>query len=243
MKFVVFGGSGRIGSQVVDILRAHGHDVVSASPPQVDALKNLGVDEVLEGADVAVDVTNAMIFDEDEIVRFFTTTTENMLAAEERAGVSRHVVLSIVGVDRMNATSYLAGKVAQENAVRGGNVPYTIVRATQFQEFLPAIADMGDVEGEVRVPPIALQPIAAADVARFIAEVALEPAPEVVEIAGPERAPMAAFVRDALARMGDERTVVEDPEARYSGVHLPEDGLVPVGEYRTGDIRHGLPTK
>lgn len=241
MKFVVFGGTGRIGSQVVDLLRADGHDVVSASPPQVDAVNNLGVDEALAGADVAVDVTNAMIFEEDEIVRFFTTSTQNMLAAEERAGVSRHVVLSIVGVDRMNATSYLAGKVAQEDAVRSGNVPYTIVRATQFQEFLPAIADMGDVDGEVRLPPIALQPIAAADVARFVAEVAAGSAPEVVEVAGPERAPMAAFVRDALSRMGDERRVVEDERARYSGVELPEDGLVPVGEYRTGDIRHGLP--
>lgn len=242
MKFVVFGGSGRIGSQVVDILRADGHEVVSASPPQVDALNNVGVDDILEGADVAVDVTNAMIFEEDEIVRFFKTGTENMLAAEERAGVSRHVVLSIVGVDRMRATSYLAGKVAQEQAVRNGNVPYTIVRATQFQEFLPAIADMGDVDGQVRVPPISLQPIAAADVARFIAEVAVGPAPEVVEVAGPERAPMAEFVRDALGRMGDKRTVVEDEDARYSGVELPADGLVPVGEYRTGEIRHGLPS-
>lgn len=241
MKFVVFGGTGRIGSQVVDLLRADGHDVVSASPPQVDALNNHGIDEVLAGADVAVDVTNAMIFEEDEIVRFFTTATQNMLAAEERAGVSRHVVLSIVGVDRMQATSYLAGKVAQEDAVRNGKVPYTIVRATQFQEFLPAIADMGDVDGEVRVPAIALQPIAAADVARFVAEAAARPAPEVVEVAGPERAPMAAFVRDALSRMGDQRKVVEDERARYSGVALPEDGLVPVGEYRTGDIRHGLP--
>lgn len=240
MKVVVFGGSGRIGAQVVDILKAGGHEVVNASPPQVDAVGDVGLDHVLEGADVAVDVTNAMIFEEGEIVRFFRTATMHMLAAEQRAGVARHVVLSIVGVDRMDAISYLAGKVAQERAVRGGEVPFTIVRATQFQEFLPAIADMGDVDGQVRVPPIALQPIAAADVARFLAEVAVAPAPEVVEIAGPERAPMSEFIEAALRRMGDDREVIEDPAARYSGVDLPEDGLVPVGEHRIGEVRYGL---
>jgi uncharacterized protein YbjT (DUF2867 family) len=241
MKIVVFGGTGRIGSQVVGMLRDDGHDVVVADIPEVNAVTGAGVADALAGADVAVDVTNAMIFDEEEIVAFFTTTSRNILEREVMAGVGRHVVLSIVGVDRMNATSYLAGKVAQERTVAQSGVPYTIVRATQFQEFLPAIADMSTVDGVVRVPPILLQPTAAADVARTVADVAVhDPGTTVVEVAGPERARMADFVNAALRRAGDTREVVEDPDALYSGVVLPEDGLVPVGDARTGAISYGL---
>ncbi|WP_285363250.1 SDR family oxidoreductase [Microbacterium sp. LMC-P-041] len=241
MKIVVFGGTGRIGSQVVDLLREEGHEVVVAAVPEVDALKGTGIAAALAGADVAVDVTNAMIFDEEEIVSFFTTTSRNILQGEIMAGVGRHVVLSIVGVDRMNATSYLAGKVAQERTVAEGGVPYTIVRATQFQEFLPGIADMSTVDGVVRVPPILLQPTAAIDVARTVADVAVhDPGTTVVEVAGPERARMSEFIEEALRRADDERTVVEDPEALYSGVFLPEDGLVPVGDARIGEISFNL---
>jgi uncharacterized protein YbjT (DUF2867 family) len=236
-KAVVFGGTGRIGSQVIEFLRAAGVEAVAAAPENgVDVVTGEGMDAALVGADVAVDAINAMIFD-DSAVDFFRGATQNMLDAERRGGVSRHVALSIVGTERITATGYMAGKRAQEEAIRAGDVPYSIVRATQFLEFLPAIADGSEVDGRVVVPPVWLQPVAAREVARVLADVALDPrSPRIVEVAGPERATMAQFLRAARVD-GDHRRIVEQQDARYVGCPVAVDDLVPIAP-----VRHGIIT-
>ncbi|OLT48099.1 SDR family oxidoreductase [Cellulosimicrobium sp. CUA-896] len=237
MRIVVVGGTGLVGSQVVARLQEQGHETVVAAPSTgVDTLSGEGVDAALAGADVVVDVSNSPSFADEDVMTFFTTSTRTLLDAEARARVRHHVILSIVGVDRTDA-GYMRAKVAQEELVRGSGRGWTVVRATQFFEFAQAIADGSTVDGVVRIPTVAFQPIASADVARAVADAAVgEPRDAVVEIAGPERVRFDGFVRDALAARGDTRQVVGDPDATYFGARLAEDSIVPQGESATGRV-------
>jgi uncharacterized protein YbjT (DUF2867 family) len=230
MKIVVLGGTGRIGARVVALLAERGHEAVAASRSTgVDAVAGTGLDAAFAGADVVVDATESSAWDEQGVIAFFTTATGNVLAAEERAGVGHHVALSIVGIDRdPQARGYLAGKVVQERLISESGVPWTIVRATQFFEFLPQIADASTVDGEVRVGAALLQPVAADAVARALAHAAEARAGGAVDVAGPERAPLGEFLRRDLAARGDARTVVVDPAAGYFGRVVAETSLVPV---------------
>lgn len=238
MKIVVFGGTGLIGKQVVERLSSQGHEAIAASPSTgVDSVTGQGLDEAMAGADVVVDLTNTADFDEKVVARFFSASSRNLLAAEKKAGVGHHVALSVVGTDRIGAVGYFAGKTAQENAIREGGVPYTILRATQFFEFLPAIAEAGTRDGSVYVTSHLMQPMAAADVARIVAETAVSAAINgVLEMAGPERAGINEFVSRVLAAHNDPRPVVIDTEAGYFGMPIEETSIVPLGETRVGDI-------
>jgi uncharacterized protein YbjT (DUF2867 family) len=227
MKIVVIGGSGLIGKKLIPLLRERGHEAVSASPSSgVNTITGKGLEEALAGADVVVDVTNAPSWEDKAVLEFFETSTRNILAAETAAGVTHHIALSVVGADRIPDSGYMRAKVAQEKLIKGGEVPYTILRATQFFEFLGAIAGSGT--GTVRVPDAPMQPMAADDVAAALADVAVgPPAKGVLEVAGPESLSMAAFVSKALASSGDTRSVVADPQARYYGAALDDLGLTP----------------
>ncbi len=237
MKIVVIGGTGLIGKQVVEILSSQGHEAKAASPSTgVNSVTGQGLDEAMVGADVVVDLTNTADFDEKVVVPFFSTSSSNLLAAGKRAGVQHHVALSVVGTDRIDV-GYFAGKAAQEKAVREGGVPYTILRATQFFEFIPAIADAGMRDGSIHVTSHLMQPMAAADVARIVAETAVSPAIDgILEMAGPERAGINEFVGRVLAAREDSRPVVVDTHAGYFGIPIEETSIVPVGESRIGDI-------
>ncbi|AVT38538.1 SDR family oxidoreductase [Plantactinospora sp. BB1] len=239
MKIVVIGGSGLIGSKVVELLAAAGHQAVAASPRTgVNAVTGEGLAEALDGADVVVDVSNSPSFDPAAAREFFETSTRNLLAAEAAAGVGHHVALSVVGADRMPNVGYMGAKVAQEALVAAGPVPYSIVRATQFFEFLDAIADTGTDGDTVRLGPVLFQPIAADDVAATVADVALgAPVGGIVEVAGPERSRLDEVIRSVLRAQQDPRQVVTDPAAGYYGAEVAEDALVPLGEARTGRIR------
>lgn len=231
MKIVVIGGSGRVGQNVVKRLTAQGHDPVPASPSTgVDTITGDGLPEVMAGADVVVDVSNAPVWDDDAVKAFFTTSTRNVMAAERDAGVGHHVAVTIVGADRLPDSGYLRAKVAQEAEVEAGGVPFTILRATQFFEFLPAIAEAG-AEGErVRLPTGLMQLVAADDVAATVAELATAPPVNgVVELGGPEKLGVDAWARRLFEASGDERVVIGDPEARYFGTELRG------GELTTGD--------
>lgn len=238
MKIVVIGGSGLIGSKVVSRLRAAAHEVVAASPSTgVNALTGEGLSEALAGAQVVVDLTNSPSFEPQAVLDFFRTSGRNLAAAERAAGVGHHVALSIVGTERTPDNGYFRAKVAQEETIKGTGVPYTIVRATQFMEFLGAIADASLSDGVVRLPTGQFQPIAAEDVAAFVAEAALAaPRNGTFDVAGPERASFDAFVGRYLAATGDRRPVVADPAARYFGWTVEELSLVPLGEARLGRI-------
>jgi len=229
MKIVVLGGTGRIGARVVALQAERGHEAVAASRSTgVDAVAGTGLDAAFAGADVVVDATESSAWDEAGVIEFFTTATGNVLAAEERAGVGHHVALSIVGIDRNpEARGYLAGKVVQERLIGESAVPSTIVRATQFFEFLPQIADASTVDGEVRIGTALMQPVAAEAVARALADAAEAQTAGAVEIAGPERAPLAEFLRRDLSDRGDARAVVVDPAAGYFGRVVGETSLVP----------------
>jgi uncharacterized protein YbjT (DUF2867 family) len=231
MKIVVIGGSGLIGKKLIPLLRERGHEAVSASPSSgVNTLTGEGLAEALKGTQVVVDVSNSPSFEDKAVLEFFETSTRNILAAEAAAGVGHHVALSIVGADRLPDSGYMRAKVAQERLIKGGKVPYTIVRATQFFEFLGAIAGPGAEGGTVRLPEAPMQPLAADDVAAALAEIAVgPPANATLELAGPEAQSIAAFVRRALAAGGDTRTVVADPQARYFGAALDARGLTPDG--------------
>ena len=231
MKIVVIGGSGLIGKKLIPLLRGRGHEAVSASLSSgVNTLTGAGLGQALAGADVVVDVTNAPSWEDRAVLEFFETSTRNILAAEAAAGVGHHVALSVVGADRIPDSGYMRAKVAQERLIQGGKVPYTIVRATQFFEFLGGIAGSGTDGGAVRVPDAPMQPVAADDVAAALADVAVgPPANATLELAGPEAQSMAAFVRQALAASGDTRAVVVDPQARYFGAALDARGLTPDG--------------
>ena len=237
MKIVVIGGTGLIGSKTVAILRQRGHEVVAASPQSgVNTITGEGLEEVLAGAQVVIDLANSPSFEDKAVLDFFETSEGNLLPAELSAGVGHHVALSIVAIDRTD-NGYFRAKVAQEKLIEASGVPYTIVRSTQFMEFLRGIADLSMDGGKVRLPPVLFQPIAADDVAGLVAEAALAaPRNGVVEIAGLERAPFNEIVARYLKAVGDPREVVRDPAARYWGGQVEDLSLVPLGEARLGRI-------
>jgi uncharacterized protein YbjT (DUF2867 family) len=237
MKIVVIGGTGLIGSKTVAILRQRGHEVVAGAPESgVNSITGEGLKEVLAGAQVVVDLANSPSFEDKAVLEFFETSERHLLPAEAEAGVRHHVALSIVAIDRTD-NGYFRAKVAQEKLIKASGVPYTIVRATQFMEFLRGIADSSAAGNIVRLPPILFQPIAADDVAAIVAETALAPPRNgVIEIAGPARAPFNEIVARYLKAVGDPREVVTDPEARYWGGRVEERSLVPLGEARLGRI-------
>src|SRR5215831_5255245 len=238
MKIVVIGGTGLIGSKTVAILRQQGHELVAASPNTgVNTITGEGLKEAMTGAAVAIDLANSPSFEDKAVLEFFETSGRNLLAAEAAAGLKHHVALSIVGTDRTPDNGYFRAKVAQEKLIEASGIPYTIVRATQFMEFLRGIATSGADGSRVRISPGLFQPIAADDVAASVADVALAaPRNGIVEIAGPERAPFNAIVARYLKALGDPREVVRDHEARYWGGRVEERSLVPLGEARLGRI-------
>ncbi len=238
MKIVVIGGTGLIGSKTVAILRQGDHEVVAASPNTgVNTITGEGLEEAMAGTQVVIDLANSPSFEDKAVLEFFQTSGRNLHAAEAVAGVRHHVALSIVGTDRTPDNGYFRAKVAQEKLVEASRIPYTIVRSTQFMEFLRAIADSAAQGGTVRLSPGFFQPIAADDVAALVADVALAPPRNgIVEIAGPECAPFNEIVARYLKAVGDPRQVVRDPEARYWGGRVEERSLVPLGEARLGRI-------
>ena len=238
MKIVVIGGSGLIGSKVVALLRQAGNDVAVGSPSSgVNSITGEGLEGIMAGAEVVIDLTNSPSFEDKAVLEFFETSGRNLLAAEAAAGVRHHVALSIVGTDRTPENGYFRAKVAQEKLIEASGIPYTIIRATQFLEFLGGIADAGAEGNVVRLSPGLFQPIAADDVATAVADVAqAEPQQGIVEIAGPDRAPFDQFIARYLKATGDPRQVVTDPEARYFGGKVEEYSLVPLGEARLGHI-------
>lgn len=238
MKIVVIGGTGLIGSKTVAILRQGGHEVIAASPDNgINTITGEGLKEAMSGAAVVIDLANSRSFEDKAVLEFFETSGRNLLAAEAAAGVGHHVTLSIVGTDRTPDNGYFRAKVAQEKLVEASGIPYTIVRSTQFLEFLGGIAASSTDGDKVRLSPGLFQPIAADDVAAIIADVALSPPRNgIVEIAGPERAPFNEVVARYLKAVGDPHEVVRDPEARYFGGRVEERSLVPLGEARLGRI-------
>jgi uncharacterized protein YbjT (DUF2867 family) len=238
MKIVVIGGSGRVGRNVVRRLVAQGHEAVPASPDTgVDTISGEGLPGVLAGADVVVDVANAPIWDDDAVREFFTTSTRNLLRAEREAGVGHHVTVSIVGADRLPDSGYLRAKVAQEAAIEIGPIPYTILRSTQFFEFLPQIAEAGAKGDVVRLSTGLMQPVAVDDVAATVVELATDsPAGGRVELGGPEMLGIDEWARRLFTLTGDERTVVSDPHARYFGTELEGGELTPGKGARIGAI-------
>jgi uncharacterized protein YbjT (DUF2867 family) len=239
MKIVVIGGSGLIGSKVVKDLTGQGREVIAASPKTgVDATTGQGLAEALAGAEVVVDVSNAPNWEDAAVLAFFENAGRNLARAEKEAGVRHHVALSVVGTDRLQESGYFRAKLAQEKLVKASGIPYTIVRATQFMEFLGAIADTGTEQKRVRLPNVSFQPIAAEDVAKAVADAALAPPVNgTIEIAGPERLPLSQFVERYLKAKNDPREVAGDPQARYYGIRLDDRSLVPGGQPHLGKIR------
>jgi uncharacterized protein YbjT (DUF2867 family) len=237
MKIVVISGTGLIGSKTVAILRQGGHEVVAATPnSRVNTITGEGLKEAMAGTQVVIDLANSPSFEDRAVLEFFETSGRNLLAAEAAAGVRHHVALSIVAIDRTD-NGYFRAKVAQEKLIETSGIPYTIIRSTQFLEFLGSIAASGADGTTVRISPGLFQPIAADDVAPIVADVALAaPRSGIVEIAGPERAPFNEFVARYLKAVGDPREVVRDPEAQYYGGRVEERSLVPLGEARLGRI-------
>lgn len=239
MKIVVIGGTGRIGSKVVSLLTEHGHEAVAASPNTgVNTLTGEGLAEVLKGAQVVVDVSNAPSWEEKAVMDFFTTSTGNLLKYGATAGVGHLVALSVVGTDRLTESSYFRAKLAQEKLIKEASLPYSIVHATQFFEFVKAIADFSTQGDQVHLPPVLFQPMAAADVAKAVARTAAgKPANGIVEVAGPEKFRLNELIGLALKSLGDPRQVVSDPKAPYYGVHVTERTLIPEDDARLGEIR------
>jgi uncharacterized protein YbjT (DUF2867 family) len=239
MKIVVIGGTGLIGSKVVAQLDEEGHDAIPAAPNTgVNTLTGEGLPEVLEGADVVVDVSNAPDWEDDAVMHFFKTSSRNMLAAEKDAGVRHHVALSVVGTDRLTESGYFRAKLAQEKLIEDSGIPYSIVHATQFFEFVKGIADEATDGNEVHLPPALFQPMAADDVASGVARVAVgEPVNGIVEIAGPEQFGLDELIRTVLRQAGDPREVITDPRAKYFGINPDERTLLPGDDARLAETR------
>ena len=239
MKIVVIGGTGLIGSKLVRDLDEHGNEAVPAAPNTgVNTLTGEGLSEVLEGVQVVVDVSNSPDWEDDPVMHFFQTSTRNLLAAEAAAGVGHHVALSVVGTDRLTESGYFRAKLAQEELIEDSSIPYSIVHATQFFEFINGIADQATNGNAVRVPPALIQPMAADDVASAVATVALAPPLEgIVEIAGPEQFRLDELIRCALAASGDPREVVTDSHAPYYGIAISARTLLPGDDARIGNTR------
>jgi uncharacterized protein YbjT (DUF2867 family) len=239
MKIVVIGGTGLIGSKLVNKLREQGHEAVAAAPNTgVNTITGEGLAEVLKGASVGVDVSNSPSWDDAAVLKFFETSTRNLLSYEATAGVGHHVALSVVGTDQLSESGYFRAKIAQEKLIKASSIPYTIVRATQFFEFLKGLADISMVGDKVHLPPVLFQPMAADDVASAVAKVALgTPMNGIVEIGGPEQFRVDELVRQRLTSLKDPREVIADLNARYSGAKLSERTLVPGNNARLGETR------
>src|SRR6267378_1702035 len=239
MKIVVIGGSGLIGSKLVEKLGAHGHQAVPASPNSgVNTLTGEGLAEVLKGASVVVDVSNSPSWEDAAVLKFFETSTHNLLTYEAAAGVGHHVALSVVGTQLLAESGYFRAKIAQEKLIKESPIPYTIIHATQFFEFLKGLADISVVDGKVHVPPVLFQPMAADDVASAVGKVAVgPPANGIVEIGGPEQFRIDELVRRRLAALKDPREVIADPNALYSGARITDKTLVPGRNARLGETR------
>jgi uncharacterized protein YbjT (DUF2867 family) len=239
MKIVVIGGTGLIGSKVVTKLSERGYEAVPASPNSgVNTLTGEGLAAVCEGASVVVDVSNSPSFEDAAVMKFFQTSTRNLLTFEAAAGVGHHVALSVVGCDRLPGSGYLRAKVAQENLIKESSIPYSIVRATQFFEFLTRIADSATEGNTVHLPSVAFQPMAADDVARVVAKVAIaSPLNGIVEVGGPEQFRFDEFISRGLSARKDPREVIADPHAPYFGTELSERSLVPDDGALIGETR------
>jgi uncharacterized protein YbjT (DUF2867 family) len=239
MKIVVIGGTGLIGSKLVNKLREQGHEAVAAAPNTgVNTLTGEGLAEVLKGSSVVVDVSNSPSWDDAAVLQFFETSTRNLLNYEASAGVGHHVALSVVGTDRLSESGYFRAKIAQEKLIRESSIPYSIVHATQFFEFLKGLADISVVDGKVHLPHVLFQPMAADDVATGVGRIAVGPSVNgIVEIGGPEPFRLDELVRRRLASLKDPREVIADPNARYSGAKLSEKTLLPGKNARLGETR------
>jgi uncharacterized protein YbjT (DUF2867 family) len=239
MKIVVIGGSGLIGSKLVPKLRERGHEAIAASPNSgVNSVTGEGLEGALKGAAVVVDVSNAPSWEDTAVMTFFETSTRNLLAQEAAAGVRHHVALSVVGSERMPDSGYFRAKVAQENLIKGSSIPYSIVRATQFFEFVQGIADFSTDGNTIRLPTALIQPMAADDVATAVGQIAMgSPVNGTVEVGGPEQFGLDELIRRALAVWKDPRDVIADPHARYYGVAVSEKTLVPGKDARLGQTR------
>jgi uncharacterized protein YbjT (DUF2867 family) len=239
MKIVVIGGTGLVGSKLVNKLRKDGHDAVAASPNTgVNSITGEGLAEALKGASVVVDVTNSPSWEDAAVLKFFETSTRNLLTYEAAAGVGHHVAVSVVGTERLLESGFFRAKIAQENLIKASSIPYTIVRATQFFEFLKGLADISIDGGKVHLAPVLFQPMAADDVATGVGRIAVgPPANGIVEIAGSEQFRLDELVRRRLAALKDPREVVTDPNARYSGAKVSEKTLLPGNNARLGETR------
>ena len=239
MKIVVIGGTGLIGSKLVTKLREHGHQAVSASPDSgVNTVTGEGLADVLKGASVVVDVSNSPSWEDAAVLKFFETSTRNLLTYEAVAGVGHHVALSVVGTDRLSESGYFRAKIAQEKLIKESSIPYSIVHATQFFEFLKGLADVSMDGGKVHLPPVLFQPMAADDVASGAGRVAVgRPVNGIVEIAGPEQFRVDELVRRRLSSLKDPREVIADPHARYDGAEVGERTLLPGKDARLGETR------
>ena len=239
MKIVVIGGTGLIGSKLVNNLREHGHEAVAAAPNTgVNTVTGEGLAEVLKGASVVVDVSNSPSWEDSAVLQFFETSTRNLLTSEAAAGVGHHVALSVVGTQQLSESGYFRAKIAQEELIQASSIPYSIVQATQFFEFLKGLADVSIVDGKVHLPPALFQPMAADDVATAVGRIAVGPPVNgIVEVGGPEQFRLDELVRRRLKSLNDPREVIADPNALYSGARISERTLVPSNNARLGETR------